>query len=104
MKTAVAVGLPIMEFWQITPYELGVVVDDFIRKQDLESKIKKQEADNQITVAYFTAYWAARWFSKKPPESLEKILGTKKEKPKKKMTPEEMLSQVRLMNKALGGE
>ena len=48
-----------------------------------------------------TALWTAQWFSKRKPKPLDEILGIK---PKKEMSDEEMLAQVRNLNAIFGGE
>lgn len=62
----------------------------------------KREHEERISAAYMTALWSAQWWSKKPPEPLEKILGYTG-KPRE-MTDEEMFELVKDLNAAIGGK
>lgn len=75
----------------MTPHELNLYIQDFNEKQ-----IEKSEEKLILT------YLGAAWQRAKKMPNLKQILG--KELPKKKMTPKEMLAQVRKLNAQLGGE
>lgn len=95
MKTATLIGLSPLEFWELTPYELFLLIE--AHKQKTE-----QETEEKITLAYINAFWTAQFaVGKKKPPSLDKILN-KKAKPKK-MSPEEMLAEVKRLNVMFGG-
>lgn len=76
----------------MTPYELNLYIRDFNEKQKLQNEEK-------ITLTWLGAYWAFR--AKKMP-SLKQLLG--REQPKKKMTNDEMLNEVKKLNAAFGGD
>lgn len=88
--------MSVVEFWDVTPLEFGIVFE-------AQEERKKIEHEERVTLAYMSAYWTARWGTKKPPPPLSEILDRPKPTPKK-MTPEEILRQVIGVNKALGGE
>lgn len=88
------VGIPINEFWEITPYEISLIIK-------AKNQAKEEETKEKIAVAYMTALWTAQWFSKKKPKPLDEILQIKH---KKQMSDEEMLAQVRNLNAIFGGE
>lgn len=79
----------------MTPYELYLVAQVYKEKREEEHKEK-------ITLAYINAAWTAQWFGKNKPRPLAKILEGMN--PKKAMTDEEMLKQVKALNTMLGGE
>lgn len=78
-----------MEFWEITPFELNC----YFRGH---AKRVKEESKEKITIAYMIAALSR---AKKMPK-LEKLI----EMPKKKMTNEEMLNKVKILNGAFGGD
>ncbi|ALC92059.1 hypothetical protein AM500_21370 [Bacillus sp. FJAT-18017] len=86
----------------MTPYELSISIKVFNEKQKLESEIRKHEIENQLTVAYFNARWqrVGKLSIKDLTEVLKKLNG--EDKPKR-MTPEEMLNEVKKLNAAFGG-
>lgn len=95
MKTATLIGLSPIEFWELTPYELFLHIE--AHKQKTE-----QETEEKITLAYINALWTAQFaVGKKKPPKLEEII-KKKAKPKK-MTPKEMLLEVKRLNAMFGG-
>lgn len=59
---------------------------------------KKIEQEEKIVLTYLGAYWQR--VNKLP--SINEVLG--KNKPKKEMTPEEMLEKIKQLNAAFGGE
>lgn len=83
------------EFWKMTMYELKFYIEDYAHKQ-------KQKQRDIITLAYYTAGFSR---AKKLPK-FERVLKSinKGDKPKKKMTVEEMFEQVKINNSTLGGE
>lgn len=95
-KVAASAGITLDEFWKLTPYELGLIIKS-------KNELKEEETKERITIAYITALWTAQWFSKKRPKPLEEILQLQT-KPKKEMTDEEMLLQVKNLNAIFGGE
>lgn len=83
-------GLSILEFWEMTPFELNIVIT--ARADRL-----KQEQEDRIVAAYLSAYWQR---VKKLP-SLKSIL--EENKPKKPQTAEDMLEEIKRLNAAMGG-
>jgi hypothetical protein len=74
----------------MTPYQLNLMAQNY-------NECKKEQENEKITLAYLTA--KLQRIEKMP--SLNKLLG--KEEPKKVMTQEEMLDQVKILNEAFGG-
>lgn len=75
----------------MTPYQLSLYVQDYNERKAVESEEK-------LVLTYLGAYWQR---VKRMP-SLKQVLG--KMQPKKPMTAEEMLEQIKKINTALGGE
>lgn len=75
----------------MTPYELNLHVR-------VHQEIKKEKTENDISIAYYTAYFH-RVEKLKP---LEKYLN--KKQVKRQMTDKEMFEQVKMLNAAFGGE
>ena len=74
----------------MTPHELNLYIQDYNEKQKVLN-------DEKLTLTWLGAYWQR---VKKMP-SLKQILGNNA--PKKKMTNEEMLEEVKKLNAAFGG-
>lgn len=89
MEVATSVGMSISEFWEVTPFELSLVVKGFNERQ------KANQKDNM-----FQAYLISRWVWQKKVD-IEKILEVKKEK--KVMTNQQMLENVKKLNALFGG-
>lgn len=98
MKLAASIGIPVSEFWGMTPYELNVYAKAYFENKKIEFKEK-------LTLEYYNAMWTIQWLGKKSqhPKPLKEILDTI-DKPKKIMTDEEMLNQAMVLNKLFGGE
>lgn len=90
MKVATKIGMPISEFWEVTPYELSLVAEGYTDRRETEGK-----------ESMYQAYLISRWVWQKKID-IEKILEGKKEK--KVMTDEQMLNQVKALNSLFGGE
>ena len=93
MKLAASIGIPVSEFWEMTPYELNLAANVYVEK-------KQQEQQNMVIQAYLISRWV--WAKDVPIEKILNELGTSKDK--KEMTDEEMLNQVMTLNAMLGGE
>jgi hypothetical protein len=74
----------------MTPYQLNLFVEEI-------NKCKKDEGEEKLILTYLGAYWQR---VKRMPD-IKKLL--KLEQPKKQMTPEEMLEQIKKLNEAFGG-
>jgi len=90
MELAASVGIPIIEFWELTPFELSITADGYRKRKELESK-----------ESIYQAYLISRWVWQKK-INIEKILNF--EKKKKVMTDEQMLDRVKALNEIFGGE
>lgn len=99
LETATLIGISPLDFWQLTPFELGLMVKSYSVKMEAENQEK-------ITLAYVNAYWNAQWMSgKSKPPTLEKLLNSNKPtKTKKPMTAEQMLERVKQLNAVFDGE
>lgn len=91
MKTATLIGINVLDFWELTPYEFSLTVEAF-------NKNKEEEQEEKLTLVWLGAAWQR---AKKMPR-LREILN-KIETPQK-MTDEQMLKKVKALNSALGGE
>ena len=90
MELAALIDMSITEFWEITPHELNIRAKGYA---------KRQEQQQKLTI--YQAYLISRWvWSKKI--DIKKYLG--ENKPKRKMSDEEMLERVKQLNALLGGE
>lgn len=74
----------------MTPYQLSLFVKDY-------NEQRKTESEEKLILTYLGAYWTR---VKRMP-NLKKLLGH--EQVKKKMTPEEILAEVKALNASLGG-
>jgi hypothetical protein len=103
MELAASINISITEFWEITPYELSIASKGFFNRKKSEAEEftrKFKEFQNlAITQAWLTANLAR---AKRMPE-LKKLLEDSKPS-KKQMTDQEMLEQVKALNKAFGGD
>lgn len=100
MKLAISIEVPMSEFWEMTPLELNLIAKNYQEK-------KKSDFKEKLTLEYYNAYWTIQWLGKKSeqPKPLEEILNnlyTEKQE-KKVMTDEQMLNQVKVLNKLFGG-
>lgn len=90
MELAASIGVPITEFWEITPFELNVAAKGYARRQEQKQK-----------QSIYQAYLISRWVWAKKID-IKKFLGD--QKPKRRMTDQEMLERVKQLNALLGGE
>lgn len=88
MKIATRIGIPLSEFWEMTPYELTICMESYADKE-------KERSKELIIQAYYTEAFARM---KKLPK-LKDLL-----KEKKKQSNEEMLEAVKRLNAMMGGE
>ncbi|MDD3892681.1 MAG: hypothetical protein PHE03_10325 [Bacteroidales bacterium] len=98
METAATIGISITDFWEMTPSELNIYAKAYAEN-------KKQEYEEQISLAYINAMWTIQWLGKKhqQPRPLKEILDSIG-KEKRVMTDEQMLEQVKVLNALFGGE
>lgn len=98
LETATLCGVSPLEFWELTPYELSLIIKAYVKRKEEESK-------ERISLAYINAMWTIQWLGKKSnhPKPLKEILDSIG-KEKKVMTDEQMLAVVKSLNAALGGE
>ena len=93
--------MPLSEFWEMTVYELNLVANNYFEN-------KKQDYKDKLSLEYYNAMWTIQWLGKKSqqPEPLNKILDNlyKEKKENKVMTDQEMLNQVKTLNRMFGGE
>ena len=89
MELAASIGVPIAEFWDITPFELSTVVKGYAKRQEQRQK-----------ESMYQAYLISRWVWAKRVD-IKKYLG--EQKPKRRMTDEEMFERVKALNALFGG-
>lgn len=90
MELATLIGISIIEFWEITPFELNMAAKGYSKRKEIEQK-----------ESIYQAYLISRWVWQKKID-IEKILDAKKEK--KVMTDDEMMKQAMILNRIFGGE
>lgn len=90
MKTAILIGLSPSTWDEMTPYELNLSIEAFVERKEAES------------IENITLVWLGEYYHriKKLPR-LDEV--TRKLKPKKKMTDQEMLETVKQLNAMFGG-
>lgn len=89
MELATSIGVSITEFWEITPFELSMAARGYSKRQEQRQK-----------ESMYQAFLISRWVWKKKID-IEKYLG--EQKPKKRMTDEEMLAKAKVLNALFGG-
>lgn len=99
--TAIRIGISIRDYDDLSPYQLGLIVQDFNERKQEELRLKEIEIDEKLRVTYLAALWTSRFVWQKKPPSYEKLM--EQNKPKKVMTPEEILEEVKSLNASLGG-
>ena len=97
MKIAAFIGIPLSEFYKMTPKEFNIYVEGFNER-------KKNKLELEQKALIYQAYLISRWVWAKdvPIEKILNELETSKEK--KEMTDEEMLNRVKILNTMFGGE
>jgi hypothetical protein len=97
MKLAATIGIPVSEFWEMTLDELNLYAEMYFDKQEKEFKQK-------LSLEYWNAMWTIQWLGRKSqhPRPLDEILDSLY-KEKEMMTDEEMLNQVKVLNRLFGG-
>jgi len=90
MELAALIDMSITEFWEITPHELNIRAKGYAKRQEQQQKL-----------SIYQAYLISRWVWAKKID-IKKYLG--ENKPKRRMTDEEMLDRVMVLNKLFGGE
>lgn len=90
MELATSIGMSITEFWEITPFELSMAARGYSKRQEQRQK-----------ESMYQAYLISRWVWAKKID-IKKYLG--ENKPKRRMTDEEMLERAKQLNALLGGE
>ncbi len=89
MRLATTIGMLITEFWEITPFELSMAARGYSKRQEQRQK-----------ESMYQAYLISRWVWAKKID-IKKYLG--EDKPKRRMTDEEMLEKAKVLNALLGG-
>ena len=102
MELATYVGISILDFWELTPYELSIVVKSFNKRKSDEIEEYKIKLENERMLLTIQAYQISRWVWQKHVD-IDKALNVKEEK-KEPMTDDEMLSQIKVLNRLFGGE
>ena len=89
MELATSNGMSITEFWEITPFELSMAARGYSKRQEQRQK-----------ESMYQAYLISRWVWAKKID-IKKYLG--ENKPKRRMTDEEMLEKAKVLNALFGG-
>lgn len=94
MKLAAHVGISLSDFWEITPYELGIYAGAYSERLKAEYDAKHQ---SDILQAYLISRWV--WQKR---VSIRSFLTSAESK--HDMTDMEMFARVRALNTAMGGD
>lgn len=101
MELATSIGIIISEFWEITPKELHIALNGYRKRKVYEAEEYNIKLKNEQMMLTIQAYQISRWVWAKNLD-LKNIL--KDIEPKKAMSDDEMLKQVKLLNNLFGGE
>lgn len=93
LRTAIHCGISFLEYEEMTPYELSLVVEIYNEKLEVEQ-------DEKILLVWLGEYYHRT--TKLPPlrKAIDELKGKKKTK---RMTDEEMLNTVKRLNTLFGG-
>ncbi|QIB68617.1 hypothetical protein Ami103574_04470 [Aminipila butyrica] len=89
LELAAHIGIPVTEFWEITPFELSIVAKGYAKR-------KAEEQKESIAQAYLISRWV--WQKK---INIKKIFAS--DEKKKPMTDDQMLERVKALNTVFGG-
>lgn len=103
MELAFSIGISVSEFWELTPYELRIAIRGFTKRKNAEAEEYKAKLKNESDLAIYQAYLISRWVWQKEVD-IDKALGIEKERESKEMTDDQMLAQVKMLNRMFGGE
>lgn len=101
MILATSIGISILDFWEITPYELDLAVRGYCKRKESEAEEYQIKLKNEQRLLTIQAYEISRWVWVKRLD-IKKILEENEPK-KKEMSDDEMLAQVQLLNNLFGG-
>lgn len=100
MELATFIGISITEFWDITPAELNIAQGSYEKRKNLEAEEYAYKFEAMQKAQIYQAYLTSRWVWQKR-VNIEKVLSKKKQE---QMTDEQMLAQVKNLNRLFGGE
>lgn len=104
MLLATTIGISVKEFWKMTPYELSIAYKGYLKRKELEVEEYKVKVEMNRKQLAIQAFWISRWVWAKKVD-IEKVLKNDTTKVKnKKMTDEQMLTQVKMLNRLFDGE
>ena len=97
LKIALGVGVKYNEFWELTPFELELIWEDF--------NDKKQEEIEKLVITTWKAGYYNRlaWTAKTYPKLDDELEKVKKKETVEDMTDEQLLNQVIALNAIFGG-
>lgn len=89
----------------MTPYEFSIVARGYSLRKEHEAKEYEAKLQNERALLIEQALLLSRWVWQKKisKESIENLLKVDNQ-PKKEMTDEQMLAQVKALNALFGGE
>ena len=61
MELATYVGISILDFWELSPFELDIVVKSFNRRKNDEIEEYKIKLENERMLLTVQAYQISRW-------------------------------------------
>ena len=88
LEAATGIGMSMLEFWEISPKELALAINGYIKRQETRNK-----------ESIYQAYLISRWIWAKK-INIKEILEVKEEE----MQPENMLNVVKALNAKYGGK
>lgn len=87
MEAATDIGMSMLEFWEISPKELALAINGYIKRQEIRNK-----------ESIYQAYLISRWVWAKKID-IKQILNEKQDE----IEPENMLTVVKALNAKFGG-
>lgn len=99
-------GLKPWEFWALQPHQFGKMVDAYSKKQQHDQEQQLELAAFLVASIYNmpAVYTMDVKYQKRKEYRIEDFTGKKRKRERKVQTPEEMLAQVKMINRALGGK
>jgi hypothetical protein len=87
LEAATDIGMSMLEFWEISPKELALAINGYIKRQEIRNK-----------ESIYQAYLISRWVWAKKID-IKQILDEKQDE----IEPENMLTVVKALNAKFGG-
>lgn len=104
MELAASIGIKTSEFYEMTPRELNIELKGYQKRKEFEAEEYKIKLKNEQRMLTIQAYQISRWVWVKKLDINKILKDMEPMKAKKAMTNDDMLNQVKVLNKLFGGE